>query len=307
MPSRNLTSEQIAEAIRAVGLEPELVDVQADTPLSSLLYSYVRFGIPVILLVYIAGKGGHAVTVTGYGIADRTPPVTEPFKNIPYLGRRLTQLFVHDDNIGPFAHLRIIPTPSNIEETFGQDAAEHFASAPYALEMEWRDEDGNPQTLCCAPHLAIIPVYPKIRLTYIALHGWLDRLASVLEEYASKLGIDPKELEWDVRIALSEDFKSELRDLPNSPAISSVLLRPYPRYIWRITIQMAHRKVADVTADATELEDAFPFLDAIYYDSTVGDELRRFFSLPDVRDAWRRVIGPRFIDFLATAGTIVQG
>jgi len=299
MPSRSLTLEQMAEAIRVVGLEPELVDIHPETPLSSLIYAYVRFGVPVVLLVYLADRGGHAMTVTGYALADQAPKVTERLGSVQYLGRHITQFFVHDDNIGPFAHLKIVKRPQKYLHPPESDAAHYFGRAPYAMEVAWRDERNKRQKLLCVPHQAIVPVYPKIRLTFIALHGWLDKYASVLEEYGSKLGLDAKELLWDVRIDSSNAFKAELRSSPTSLQPSRILLRPYPRYIWRATIRMSHRIIVELTADATEMADAFPFLDALYRDVAVGEQLRRFFSLDEVRKSWSLVIGSRFVEFLA--------
>jgi hypothetical protein len=298
MPSRALTSEQIAEAIRVVGLEPELIEINADTPLSSLIYSYVRFGVPIVLLVYLFERGGHAMTVAGYALSDKPLAVAEKLGSIPYLGRRIERFFVHDDNVGPFAHLKIVRPPSDPLQEGDSDAAYYLRKAPYALEIDRKDELGKREKLLCVPHLAIVPVYAKIRLPFVALHGWLDSYASVLEEYGSKLGLDPKELTWDVRLDSSNAFKAELRADDAAHCFGYILTKPYPRYIWRASISMGHRRIVELIADTTEMADAFPFLDALYYDEDAGREIRRFFSLPEVGEDWSRIIGARFVEFL---------
>jgi hypothetical protein len=294
MPARNLTPEQMAEAIRHVGLEPELVEIQADTPLSSLIYSYASYGVPVVLLVHIEGQGGHAMTVTGYKIGPKPPTAAEPLnEHLQYRGRFINEFFVHDDNVGPFAHLRPVDIPKRLRSD------ENFANKPYGFEIEFPGRGDERPRLLCSPLMAIIPVYPKIRLNFIGLHGWLNGYSVVLKEYASKLGIDPKELIWDVRLDSSNAFKGELREKREIDS-SSVVLRPYPKYIWRAEITLARRKIVELTVDTTEMAHACPFLDAIPYDALFNNELRRFFSLRQVRVAWAPKITPRFVQFLAT-------
>jgi hypothetical protein len=298
MPSRSLNPEQMAEAVRHVGLEPELIEIHPDTPLSSLIFSYVAFGVPVVLLVHIDGKGGHAVTVTGYKIGKQIPKATEQLKNIHYVGRYINEFFVHDDNVGPFAHMKIVEMPSELKTSEVPETSEAFSNAPYALEIEIPKNDGSRMTMLCAPQLALVPVYPKVRLDFIALHGWLDKYASVLEEYSSKLGIDPNELHWKVQLDSSNAFKRRLRT-ETEIDLSRVLVRPYPRYIWTATIELANRKIVELTADATEMAQAFPFLDALHYDAAFGAEIQRFFTLAPLRDAWTPALGPQFVDFLS--------
>jgi hypothetical protein len=297
MPSSNLNTEQMAEAIRSVGLEPELVEIQPETPLSSLIYAYVSFGVPVVLLVRIPDRGGHAMTVTGFKLADATPRATEHLTEFAYAGRRISEFFVHDDNIGPFAHLRIAKIPGKLKKSADEITRDAFAKAPYALEIEFPDENQKRIKWLCAPQYAIVPIYPKIRLNFIALHGWLTKYALVLDQYASKLGIDPKELRWDVRLDSANAFKRNLRQTRLD--VGHVLLRPYPRYIWRVSIEMAHRQIVELTVDTTEMAQGFPFLDALHYDAAFGEALRHYFSIEPVRDLWRPFVGAPFIDFLA--------
>ena len=56
---------EICAAIRHVELEPEVFTVRDSLPVVSLIYAYLRMGIPVILGVEIEGVGGHAITLTG--------------------------------------------------------------------------------------------------------------------------------------------------------------------------------------------------------------------------------------------------
>ena len=71
IPSHGLMTYEICAAIRHVELEPEVFTVRDSLPVVSLIYAYLRMGIPVILGVEIEGVGGHAITLTGYSISGQ--------------------------------------------------------------------------------------------------------------------------------------------------------------------------------------------------------------------------------------------
>jgi len=57
IPSQGLEFYQMCEAVRGVGLEPEVYKPKMGLPLASLIYSYLRMGQPVILGIDIEGLG----------------------------------------------------------------------------------------------------------------------------------------------------------------------------------------------------------------------------------------------------------
>ena len=79
----------------------------------SLIYGYLKMGLPVILGVSIDGRGRHAITLTGYSLQKTTALKQEVAgsKNcIPMIGLRIDEFYAHDDQIGPFSRLRVNPT-----------------------------------------------------------------------------------------------------------------------------------------------------------------------------------------------------
>jgi len=299
IPSRSLTDVQIGEAIRSVGLEPECIDVLPEKPLLSLLYSYCAMGIPVILLVWLRGQGGHAITLTGFRLAE-TPNTCEPPGRVAYRGRRIQRLFVHDDNIGPFAYADIVPKPDEIVNA-NEDSAERsfYRGAPFALQLAYRDDADQKQITECAPVAVMVPVSHNIRLTFVGIDGWLEALATVLQAYGSMFGLTYEDLDWDVRLTPSNEFKRELRAITSKPrGTPDVLTTPYPQYIWRVTLRENDRRIFELSADATEVESAFPFLDILYHDASIERGIRHAFSLPAVRDIWSREFGKPLVDFL---------
>ncbi len=111
-PSHGLKVEQICNAIAAVGLEPEVIEVKPGTPLVSLLYGYLKLGAPVLLVVRIAGSGRHALTLTGFSLNPGPVLSSEgsaPSISVPLVGRRIDEFYAHDDQVGPFSRLKVIP------------------------------------------------------------------------------------------------------------------------------------------------------------------------------------------------------
>ena len=313
MPSHSLTLEQMGQAIISAGLEPEYVEMQPETPLSSLLYGYIDMGVPVVLLVYLrcddGSAGFHAVTVLGYALpksdmpADQKKPSQEPKGRVSYKAHDIDRFYVHDDNIGPFAYMLIVRVPDELkDEKINPDAAEHFASAPYALEASWYEGEERRVALA-APMVSVIPIDPLIRLTYLGLHKWLDRLAEILEAYAGELSISLDVIVWDVRLQQTKDLKRDLREIAKgSSTAAAILITPYPLYVWRVTVQTSDSDLLDIFADATEVDTAFPLLDVVYYNASVSTKLRGIFAVQEVRDKWAPLVGRQLVDFLATKG-----
>jgi hypothetical protein len=303
MPSHSLTPEQMGEAILTAGLEPEYVEIKPDTPLSSLIYGYAKMGIPVVLLVYLMDDkpAFHAITVVGYGFSQTVSWAVEPERTIRYYGRRIDRLFVHDDNVGPFAYVRIMSTPPELmDEKANPEAAEHFSEAPYTLEVVWHSAEGV-QRLACAPLFAVIPVDQLIRLTFLGLHRWLNYFAEIIEAYKTELKVTPASIVWNTRLQRANDLKMELRRIASSQAaVPRILVKPYPLYVWRTTLTIGTREVLEIFADATEVDTAFPLLDILYYDDPFGRSVTEIFGLSEVRDRWAIEVGRLLVDFLAT-------
>ncbi len=188
LPSHDLNTGQMCEAVRAVGLEPQMEEVGDETPLLSIIYGHLRYGIPPILLVSLELKGewvDHALTVTGYSIGNGNPKVAEkPLRHVHSVASRIEEIYVHDDNVGPFSRLFLerMPVPPK-----------GCPRAPFAFRG--KDPDGKPETLF-VPTSVLLPVYPKIRVTFSEMHSWPQRLMRLLVSY----GLPSDTLEWDIHL-----------------------------------------------------------------------------------------------------------
>jgi hypothetical protein len=179
-PSRGLQVHQICNAIAAVGLDPEVYPVSATLPLSSLIYSYLRLGLPVLLVVSIGPveeNNLHAITLTGYSLKDDEQLTSEGGaveKTLPkMIGARINEFYGHDDQKGPFCRLRM-----------------ESADGPQGI-IKIKDTGWGKDLL---PQTVIVPVYPKIRTGFRDVLNYLP-LVSTLATWA---GADPAKIECDV-------------------------------------------------------------------------------------------------------------
>ena len=122
LPNRGLTGIMMAQAIRQVGLEPLVYGSgNVSIEFKSIIYAYLKAGIPVLIGVELLditqnpprSIGLHAVTVTGFGIDDTSMPQPDKVGFMSY-SSRLDRIYAHDDQIGPFARMKILDNPTGI-------------------------------------------------------------------------------------------------------------------------------------------------------------------------------------------------
>jgi hypothetical protein len=260
----------MCRAIRQFGFEPELIDVRdkryRDVPLISLLYGYLKMGLPVILGVDIEGHGGHAITLTGFSLRDqlardreigngnepKLQGATQTRPTILLMGSHIDRLFGHDDQVGPFARLDIHSQPG--------DNANRWA---VYFESDWKKPKSDSRSRL-DPFLAIVPVYHKIRLNFVEVYRWITALRPALEYLLSKIE-EPSE--WDIHLIRSNDLKGlfKVSGLTNAHLLDSLLLRPHPRFVWRAVLSIHGTKLLELLFDATGFARSFPLYEAIWH------------------------------------------
>jgi hypothetical protein len=71
MPSSGLTTEQMLLALRSIGYEPLYIEPRSRAETYSIATHYIRSRIPVILILWFPGQGGHATTLIGHTLATK--------------------------------------------------------------------------------------------------------------------------------------------------------------------------------------------------------------------------------------------
>lgn len=283
IPSHGLIVQQICHAIREVGLEPEVVRVKPETPLPSLLYAYLKVGLPVILAVYIEGRGGHAITLTGFSLKQAVNIPHELGTGqpcIPMPGRRINNFFAHDDQIGPFSAVTARSSPGGAPSVF--------------FDGTWINQTGAFEKLI--PVAAIIPVYHKVRVTFLDVQKWITRLHKVM-----LLKLDhPPPLEWDIRLTTIHDYKREIKETyAAQPAhLQEQLFKPHPKYLWRAELFMGQECLLELLSDATDMERSLPVYEIIWHHDELRAGLHQLLNEPVLRPTLEENLTRPFLTLL---------
>lgn len=256
-PNKGLTPEQMAHAIRNVGLEPFLINARSHDFLTSSIYAYIKGKIPMIFGVMIVeapvhGKaakelGRHAVTITGFELAADKVQFTD--KDFYLKSSRIKKIYVHDDGVGPFAKMQ-----------FDKKAPKFSLSTGGA--------DGTDRAI---PELLIIPLYHKIRIPYKSILGIIYSLDQYIKTIAKNAESPLPDFEWNI-------FLSEIADFKESIFISTlqadykrnILTTKLPRFIWRALCEVDGSPRIEFLFDATDIEQGKIFVTYVEYDDAIG-------------------------------------
>lgn len=245
-----LQVEQMAFAIRRVGLEP--LYVQGDQPpdfvltprvLRSSVYAYSSLKIPVILITALldpTGKhiGNHACTITGFSLPSGAAATGHETR---LLSDRIDKLYVHDDQVGPFARMVLVDgaTPFHLTTSWGLPRRPGVRAVPFSL---------------------LIPLYNKIRIPFsnvLKLITGLDKGLTFFRGISGNpLKLDPEQPTWDVRLTSINEFKNSLSAAPHLTPDQQRGLRllDLPRFMWRATASTSKGVQIDVLIDATDID-----------------------------------------------------
>lgn len=206
---------------------------------------------------------------------------------VPMTGLRIDEFYGHDDQIGPFA--RVLVKPS---ETVGKDVY------PVVFEGSWQDASTG-KHLTLRPKVAIVPVYHKIRVTFLDVQTWLTRLTSMLQ----LLFPPPLKLEWNLHLTTTNQYKQLLKTSAlTKDLIEPLLLQQHPRFIWRALLTIEGQPVFELLADATDMARSFPIYRAIWHDANLKEAFSKIRSTaqghPPLKEALTKMLSRPFYDFL---------
>ncbi len=281
-PTSGLEPHQMARAIRHVGLEPYAVNVLDPDLLRATAYAYLRGRVPSILGLLLLDtnnktpaelQGRHAVAVTGFSLGY---PACRPQGDTHFQLRasRIDQLYVHDDQVGPFARMPF--DEQEIETSLGDDQVIRVPT----LGTSWRGGgDGAIGTARAVADTLFVPLYHKIRIPFSLVHDQVLELDSILKSFALAAGFlpEPYGFEWDIYLTEVNEFKGELLQAHREPLGGrlAVLSRGMPRFLWRATALAGEEIVLDLLFDATDIEQGNVFWMAVEYDPLFSQFLRQ--------------------------------
>lgn len=269
-PNKGLIPQQMAAAIRKIGLEPYLVKVENYYVLSSTIYAYLKQGIPHILgvmLYDVSGKniifkGGHALAVTGYSL-DKSKTIKTSNQLPKLTSDWIDKIYVHDDQIGPFARMDLdgISIVLNKNGTLKRES----------LSTSWPDKAGGNTEVRAVPEILLFPLYHKIRIPFHMILGIVIHFDQLLKKIQKFVNIPIfSNLEWDIYLTTVEEEKNCILSSGTefiNDEIGDFLQESLPKYLWKVEIKKDNDMFAVLLFDATDIEQGDFYLRPLIYNT----------------------------------------
>jgi len=253
-PNKGLNLLQICHAILNSGLVSEIkqriefYDIDgksigiyiSNSYLKKILNAYSPIGIPIILVISVPNGGTHGVhAITISGFKQKAPENILPQAEISFLAENIEKIYAHDDQWGPFVRI-------GFENEFD-------------LLTPWTD--AHPDKLPTRLINIVVPVYPKIRISYEDIEVIVLGLDAILTFFFD--GKIISDLIWDIKINYSEDFKKQIikSSLDEIDKIKNIT-RSLPKYVWVASCYVGEFKILDFVFDATDVNSGM-FADSL--------------------------------------------
>lgn len=267
-PSSGLSIQQVREAIKEHGLSPIVFNGDfgvsckgfSTERFSNSCASLIRSGYPVLIVGQLGKVGLHAVCAVGFRSCS---PSSVASGQVSLQDSEIPHIYIHDDNIGPSARLKIIDSGT-------AGPVQLILDSPCSLtEPPLPDPIGD--YLPFTPHLLLVAAHNDLRTSPDTLHQYgikaAEYLAQVLVLYYDQhpeANLAPPGLALSTRyLKLSEYMTDELR----------VLLSKSPNILSSARLQLAE-KVQPMSLHLglvrIGLDDGTPLID-ILYDTTDTD------------------------------------
>lgn len=299
-PNEGLTSEQMAHAIRNVGLESIVLNPKNKSFFKAAVYAYIKGEVPIILGIKLYDKqslsnikdiGHHAVLIVGYKLGKRKLEIydtkinlgkdtedTKDEKNLFLTSSKVNKLFVHDDQIGPFARVEIDDKSNAFD----------LKQNSFSINTTWDDLDEKLNDVRAIPTVLLLPAYHKIRIPY-------DIILSSVQHFNNHLVnsvVVDKDIEWDIYLTKNNDFKSKIKksEILEKNFKKELLIKNYPRYIWIASARIEEAIIFRIVFDATDIEQGNLLIEFIHYTQEYKYLINAFASKTDIKKVKNRQV-----------------
>lgn len=282
-PNRGLEVSMMAHAIKDIGLEPYYVPINTNQLhiLKETAYAYLQCQIPVVLIFELwdqsqpqpALAGLHAASVSGFCLDKNHDAISDEFST---KARRITKLYAHDDQVGPFARMEF--DGGKICRPTTSSPSSHEAAE--TLSTSFRKLGGAIGDMRVAPIGLLIPLYHKIRIPYASVHEAVRSFDDFLKLMVRWASSDQQQidLDWDISLTTGTDFKRKILEPDTAGALeetrTEILCQSFPRFLWKASAYLDENLLLDLLFDATDIEHGGFFVRAIEWNTHLASLLR---------------------------------
>ncbi len=235
MPSEGLSTDQMCQAVRALGVSPNLFQAVDFHTARGYLYSAISSqAAPILILWDSVQDSYHAVVAVGMDVrTSQQSPTNGATAFAEDRASNLVGLYVHDDRIGPY-----VPAPVNLTKEG-------------LLSLDLPD---GPWFLT---HI-LIPMHAKIRLSFSGLREISFRLLEAIQAFRESVLGQVGALSFDPRITPSHLYLKEL--LTSEPEVTPERVErlwskvPLPRYVGIVRIEADFLDPIHFLVDCTSTE-----------------------------------------------------
>ena len=305
-PNPGLSPARMAQAIRAIGLEPYLIPANNQEILKSTVYAYLKCKIPMLLGISMIDqsdiskkglplenlyKNLHAVAITGFSVG-KTDCSSFGKTGLLTVASKIDKLYAHDDQVGPFARMILDSDTLPLES----------GAKIKTIHTSWIGKDGKIGSIKAFPTILLIPLYNKIRLPFESIQETIIHFDEVIEVFRANRKIPFEDrLVWDIHLTTVNEIKSGMllsRKWRNSLRLQ-VLLENMPRFIWRATAFHRTDYILDLLFDATDLEQSSFLFHAVGYHELFFKALIDFSKQPDLPSSLRTSVSWRILEWFS--------
>jgi hypothetical protein len=219
-----LTLSQLKYYFNSLNLETEFINPKSvagspqkarDDIIADAIRAYIELGLPIVATLYLKGTTEyHAVLITGYR----------------HLNGKLKEIYVHDDNIGPYHHIK----PNNKGKfTSWKESGLNGTEKEYELQR------------------LLIPVYSKIRLSFGKIYRAFLRFKRGTETFVES-GTYPPGTQTELFLTDIHRYRQFLLTKKFDDK-KDIIREPGARFLWVIRIHNRGEPVRDYVLDGTAI------------------------------------------------------
>jgi len=217
--------------------------------------------------------GKHAVAITGYSLGKNNA-IQYGSTGIILKASRIDKIYVHDDQVGPFARMVFDNVPLVVN-----------GKPLNSISTSWIGKNGVIGSVRAIPDNILAPLYHKIRIPFDVIHDVIIPFDGIIEA-ARNNGIIPlsERLEWDIFLTTINGLKTHFFQshcLDDGEYCRKILLENMPKFIWRAIAFNNNKPLLELLFDATDIEQGTLLIRGVEYDQTLAVALRTLSKEPN--------------------------